>query len=183
MSGLQAWGRMLSWGPHTEVTKWSAICQAFLLRKYIFDSSISLCSSVFFEFPKNWCLWLSAHPWPTPCGLKFAELSHSLGVIDPPDSAQCYWLLPAALWSHDLLQCPVACVSCPSRSTLIFSVVSLADGSTAWCQIKSPATIRFKVGSSCRGVKPYLLSAPLSLWYLARLVEGFQSNRFASCRC
>lgn len=68
--------------------------------------------------------------------IKFVKLPQSR-VIDP--SGLCSVLLipaccPVVLWPP---WTPVACVSCPSRSTLVCSVVPLAAGNAVWCLIRS----------------------------------------------
>lgn len=97
-------GRMLPWGPQF-IPKWpnDLPLPASLLRKDVFDESISFCNSVlFFWFSKNWCLWLPAQPWANPmCTLnQVCWTATSLGVIDP--SGLCSALLIPAY-------CPVAC--------------------------------------------------------------------------
>lgn len=125
-------------------------------------------------------------PGQIPCALliKFAKLPRSLGVTDPPGLSSVL-LIPAC--------CPVVlrplCVphglcflSLQERACRLHGFPCCREQYVMPNEIYW-ATIRFKVGASCRGVKSYLLSAPLSLWYLARLAADFQSNWFSSCRC
>lgn len=144
------------------------------LQSYSADSlKISVCN----------CLH-SLGPTPHALLIKFAKLPRSLGVIDSP--GLCSVLLipaccPVVLWPP-WMPCGLCFLSLKERACLLCGFPRSRECSVMPNKIYW-ATIGFKVGSSCRGVKSYLLSAPLSLWYLARLVEDFQSNWFASCHC